>query len=184
MKKLFYLLCVLLLPALLPAQTGKGDRSVSLLGWGNGTFISNPDPHWAISGTTSLHYQHFLFRNFSAGMGLQYHFTRPASYSSFFIMPEARYYFLKGPVRPYVYAAAGTGWHKYTGSQHAFRQFPFTTEFGAGANWFVSPQWSIEGRAGINTHWKNGRGASSRVFKIGVQYSIPYKDSKKKVPKE
>jgi hypothetical protein len=183
MKKVALLILLVFPSCFLDAQTNKGDQLVS--GLINARIYGNRY-FGGVNTSVSGIYQYFIFKNFSVGAGIEYGFrsrnSNPSSYrlQSFYFLPEARYYFLNGKFRPYIYANGGAGFYTLEGYGALAPHFKYGA--GVGFNWFLSDRFALESRFGVKGHAQNGSaGLTGWDFKIGVSYSIPFR-KKKTVP--
>jgi hypothetical protein len=182
-KKVILFFFVVLFSCPLFAQTNKGDQLIS--GLINARIYGNRFRGGAIGSIDGI-YQYFIFKNFSVGAGIEYNFHRVIytgqdySYRSYYFLPEARYYFLNGKFRPYIYANAGPGFSTIPGYGMLPPEIKYGT--GVGFSWFISDRFALESRFGIKGYAGQGTNSLSGFdFKIGIQYSIPSR-KKKTVP--
>jgi hypothetical protein len=180
MKKFILLFFLVLFFCPLIAQTNKGDQLVS--GLTNARIYGNRFRGGVVGSVDGI-YQYFIFRNFSVGAGLEYNFHRilydgqSYSFRSYYFLPEARYYFFNGKLRPYVYANGGPGFSTIPG--YGALPLSFKYEAGVGFSWFFSERFALESRLGVKGFASQGtNGLSGFDFKIGVQYSIPSRKNK------
>lgn len=184
MKKAALFFFLLLPSCFLSAQTNKGDQTIS--GLANGWIKRSPR---GFSASVDGIYQYFIFKNMSIGAGVQfniYHFTYRSenfNFPSYYLLPEARYYFFKGKFRPYVYADGGLGYIVYPGYS-AYNTMAYKYGTGVGFSWFFTDRFALESRFSINGYGRKGSKPTITdfVFKIGVQYSIPSRKQKPAPP--